>query len=57
MIKLALKTSSVLWILSPWGYIALRFAGIVNHPQDVPIIVTLGLISMLTAFLTFGKDE
>jgi len=57
MIKIALKLNAFLLILAPWIYIALRLAEIVNHPQDIWIIIFLGIISMTTAFLTFGKDE
>jgi len=57
MIKTALRINATLLVLAPWLYIALRLTGIVNNDQDLLIILGLFVVSVITAFLTFGKDE
>ena len=54
--KAAFKLLSIFWMLSPIGYIALRFSGVFNSKFDWLNIATLTAISTIVAFLNYERD-
>jgi len=51
-----IKLNAVLWILSPWLFVALRFGGVIKTDHDWLVFLVLIAGSSLACFLNFNDN-